>query len=117
MLVVKPSSIPPGLASRILGSVATGPWDAQPDDLVRLELPPDLRDTNLVGALAAPGARLYDLVDGGTLSVVQGLGDAGGTFVRFRENWCSVAGISHQVPFKVDEIVARMRPLLRTGSS
>jgi hypothetical protein len=117
VLVVKPSSIPPGLASRILGSVATGPWDAQPDDLVRLELPPDLRDTNLVGALAAPGARLSDLVDGGTLSVVQGLGDAGGTFVRFREGWCSVAGISHQVPFKVDEIVARMRPLLRTGSS
>jgi len=112
VLVVKPSSIPAGLASRIMGSVATGPWDAQPDDLVRLELPPDLRDTNLVGALAAQGARLYDLVDGGTLSVVQGLGDAGGLFVRFRESWCAVAGISHQIPFKVDEIVARLRPLL-----
>jgi hypothetical protein len=115
VLVVKPSSIPAGLASRILGSVATGPWDAQPDDLVRLELPPDLRDTNLVGALAAPGARLYDLVDGGTLSVVQGLGDAGGMFVRFREDWCAVAGVTHQIPFKVDEIVARVRPLIRAG--
>ncbi len=114
-LVVKPSSIPAGLASRIMGSVATGPWDAQSDDLVRLELPPDLRDTNLLGALAAPGARLYDLVDGGTLSVVQGLGDAGGMFVRFREGWCAVAGVSHQIPFKVDEIVARVRPLLSGG--
>jgi hypothetical protein len=114
-LVVKPSSIPAGLASRIMGSVATGPWDAQSDDLVRLDLPPDLRDTNLLGALAAPGARLYDLVDGGTLSVVQGLGDAGGMFVRFREGWCAVAGVSHQVPFKVDEIVARVRPLFRGG--
>ncbi len=112
-LVVKPSSIPAGLASRIMGSVATGPWDAQSDDLVRLELPPDLRDTNLLGALGAPGARLYDLVDSGTLSVVQGLGDAGGMFVRFREGWCAVAGVSHQVPFKVDEIIARVRPLLR----
>ena len=114
-LVVKPSSIPAGLASRIMGSVATGPWDAQSDDLVRLELPPDLRDTNLLGALAAPGARLYDLVDGGTLSVVQGLGDAGALFVRFREGWCAVAGVSHQIPFKVDEVVARVRPLLRDG--
>jgi hypothetical protein len=85
LLVVKPSSLPAGMASRILGTVATADWDAQPDHLKRLELPADLKDTNLVGALAPPGASLYELVDTATLSVVQGLGDAGGMLVRFRE--------------------------------
>jgi hypothetical protein len=117
VLVVKPSSLPAGLASRVLGALATGAWDAQPDDLERLTLPPDLRDTNLVGALAPPEARLYDLVDGTTLSVVQGLGDAGATVVSFREGWCSVEGTSRQLPFEVDEIVARVRPLLRAFRS
>lgn len=112
VLVVKPSSVPAGLASRMLGSVATGPWDSQPDDLQRLELPLDLRDTNLVGALGPPGAGLYDLVDASTLGVVQGLGDLGGTHVRFRDGWCAVDGISHQIPFRLEDLVARIRPLL-----
>ncbi len=83
VLTVKPSSLAPGLATRMLGALATGPWDAQPDDLQRLEIPPDLKNTNLVGVLGPSGARLYDLVDASTLSVVQGLGDAGGMFVQF----------------------------------
>lgn len=112
LLVVKPSSLPAGLASRMLGTLATGAWDAQPDDLKRLDLPADLKDTNLVGALAPSGASLYELVDTATLSVVQGLGDAGGMLVRFREGWCSVAGTSSRIPFKVEELVARLRPLL-----
>jgi hypothetical protein len=112
VLIVKPSSLAPGLATRILGALATGPWDVQPDDLRRLEIPPELRETNLVGALGPPGSGLYDLVDARTLGVVQGLGDAGGTFVRFRDAWCSVAGASRQIPFRVDELLARIRPLL-----
>jgi hypothetical protein len=73
----------------------------------------DARDhTNVLGALGPPGASLYELVDPGTLSVVQGLGDAGGIFVRFRDAWCGVAGPSRQIPFKVEELVARLRPLL-----
>lgn len=112
VLIVKPTSLTHGLATRMLESIATGPWDAQPDDLGRLELPPDLRDTNVVGALGPPGATLYDLVDAPVLSVVQGLGDAGGIFVRFRDGWCTVAGAGAQIPFRLDELVARVRPLL-----
>ncbi len=112
VLTVKPSSLAPGLAAQMLGALATGPWDAQPGGLHRLELPPDLKDTNVVGALGAPGASLYDLVDARTLSVVQGLGDAGGMFVQCRDAWCSVAGASVQIPFRVEELVARIRPLL-----
>ena len=113
VLAVKPSSLSPGIATRLLGAIATGPWDAQPDDLRRIELPPDLKNTNLMGALGPPGASLYDLVDSTTLSVVQGLGDAGGLLVRFRDTWCSVASASDQIPFRLDEIVARIRPLAR----
>ena len=112
VLVVKPSSLAPGLATRMLGTIATGPWDAQPDDLQRLELPMDLRNTNLVGALGPPGASLYDLVDSPTLGVIQGLGDVGGMFVRFRDAWCVVASTSKQIPFRADEVVSRIRPLL-----
>lgn len=112
VLAVKPSSLAPGLATQVLGALATGPWDAQPDDLRRLELPPDLKGTNVVAALGAPGANLYDLVDARTLSVVQSLGDAGGMFVQCRDAWCSVASASAQIPFRVEELVARIRPLL-----
>jgi hypothetical protein len=112
VLTVKPSSLAHGLATRMLGALATGPWDALPDDLQRLEIPLDLRETNLVGALGRPGTRLYDLIDTPTLSVVQGLGDAGGMFVHFRDGWCAVSSASAQIPFRVEELVARIRPLL-----
>jgi hypothetical protein len=112
VLIVKPTSMAPGLATRLLGAVATGPWDAQPDDLQRLELPADLRDTNLLGALGPAGARLHDLAGADVLSVAMGLGDAGGMWVRLRGEWCVVAGGSARIPFRVDEIVARIRALL-----
>jgi hypothetical protein len=112
VLTVKPSSLPPGIATRMMGAIATGPWDAQPDDLHRLEIPPDLKDSNLVGALGPRGASLYDLVDTSMLSVVKGLGDSGGILVRLRDSWCSVASTSAQIPFRVDELVGRIRPLL-----
>lgn len=113
LLLVKPSSLAPGLATRILGAVAGAPWNAQPDDLHPLELPLDLKDTNLVAALGPSGASLYDLVDGPTLAVVQNLGDAGALFVSFRDGWCSAAGASAQIPFRVDQVILLLRPLLR----
>jgi len=112
VVLVKPSSLAPGLATRMLGAIAAGPWDAQAADLRRLELPADLRNTNVVAALGPPGAGLYDLIDSRALSVVQGLGDAGGMFVRCRESWCAVSGASAQIPYRIDHIVAGIRPLL-----
>ena len=111
-LTVKPSSVAPGLGTRMLRAVATAPWDSQPDDLQRLDLPPDLKDTNLVAALGPPGATLYDLVDTRTLSVVQGLGDAGGMFVQCRDAWCSVTSAGSQMPFRLDELIGRIRGVL-----
>jgi hypothetical protein len=111
VLAVKPSSLAPGIATRMLGALATGPWTTQPDDLQRLELPADLVDTNLLGALGPAGSSLYDLVEARILSAVQGIGDSGGWTIRLRDEWCTVEAGHWQVPFRVDEIVARMRPL------
>jgi len=112
VLFVKPTSLAPGLATRLISAIATGPWDTQPDDLERIELPPELKDTNLLAALGPRGARFHDLVDGATLSVVQGLGDAGAMIVRLRDEWCVVEAAQWKTPFQVDELVARLRPLL-----
>jgi hypothetical protein len=112
VLTVKPSTLAPGLATRMIGAVATAPGDAQPDDLQRLELPRDLTGTNLIAAVGPPGANLYDLVDSRTLSVVQTLGDAGAMSVRFRDGWCTVAGVGAQLPFRLDQVLAGIRSLL-----
>jgi hypothetical protein len=112
LMVVKPSSIGSGLATRILRSVAAGPWDTHPDDLERLELPPDLQNSNLLGVLGPRGARLYDLVDAGTLAVVQRLGDAGGMWILMRDGWCAVASGGKEKPFQLSELLSHVRPLL-----
>jgi hypothetical protein len=112
VLTVKPSSLAHGFATRMIGAVAAGPWDAQPDDLERLDLPRDLTGTNVVAALGPPGANLYDLVDSRTLSVVQTLGDAGALSLQFRDAWCTVSGLGEQVPFRLDQVLASIRSLL-----
>ncbi len=111
-LVVKSSAIQPGLATRLISEVAAGPWDAQPDDLVKLEVPPDLQNTNVLAALGPKGSSFYGLIEPGAVSVFQGIGDAGGMFVRMRGEWCTISNTSYQVPFRVDQVVERMRPLI-----
>lgn len=58
------------------------------------------------------GANFHDLIDARTLSVVQGIGDAGGTLVRFRDSWWTVASTSRLIPFRLQELLARIQPLL-----
>jgi hypothetical protein len=112
VLTLKPSSLPAGLATRMLGAVATGPWDSQPDDLRRIELSRDLGNSNLVAALGPAGASLYDLVDARVLGTMLSLGDAGGTMARFRDDWCSVSSISGRIPFRLERVIASIRLLL-----
>lgn len=115
-LTVKPSALAPSLASRLIGSLAAAPWDARPDDLNALKLPPDLERTNVIAALGPSGASLYDLIDATTLNTIQGLGDAGGLFVHLRDGWCTVSGNSSQIPFRLPELVAQIESLLSSGS-
>lgn len=112
VVVVKPSSLSTGLGTKLIGAIAAGSWDSQPDDLARIELPRDLEGSNIIAALGTPGASFYDLIDAGTLSALQGAGDAGGLVVRMRNGWCSISSASEQIPFKVDQLVALVRPLV-----
>jgi hypothetical protein len=104
VLVVKPSSLPAGMGSRLVGSVATGAWDAQPDDLTRIEIPTDLTGTNLIGALGPAGASLHDLVDPGSLATLQGVGDCGAMTVTCRGEWCSLVSASARLPLDVPKL-------------
>lgn len=111
-LFIKPTSLPSGPATRMMGALATGPWDALPDDLRRGEVPSDLKNTNLVGVLAPPHMNLYDLIDAGSLGTMLSFGDAGGMFVQFRGAWCTISNTSARIPCQVDKLVASIQPLL-----
>jgi hypothetical protein len=111
-LVVKPSSIPSGLATRMVSTIAKIPAGARKDSLVGIDLPRDRSDKNLIAALGPRGASLYDLVDSSTLGVLESLGDAGAIFVHVQDGWCTVASPTSQIPFRADQVVTRIRPLL-----
>ena len=104
MLFVKPTELPAGTASTLIGAVATGAWDSQPDDLEKLEIPVDLQHTNLIGILAPPGTSLYDLIDPATLSALQQVGDHGALVVMCRGEWCSLAAASPRMPLHLDKL-------------
>ena len=104
MLFVKPTGIPAGTATNLIGAVATGAWDSQPDDLAKLEIPIDLKHTNLMGALGPSGATLYDLIDTATLSALQHVGDHGALVVTCRGEWCSLAAASLRMPLDLDKL-------------
>ncbi|MGH7468938.1 MAG: hypothetical protein ACRENP_13370 [Longimicrobiales bacterium] len=115
VLTLKPTALAHGLATRLIGAVAAGPWDVQPDDLQRIEIPHALKNGNVVAALGSPGASLYDVVDSSALEVLQDLGDAGALCVRLRDEWCSISGVNaRQMPFQLEQLLSRIQPLLRT---
>ena len=104
MLFVKPSDIAEGTATSLIGAVATGAWDSQPDDLTKLEIPTELQGTNIIGALGPKGETLYNLIDNNTLSLMQNVGDCGAYIVTCRAEWCSLSSPSARMPFDLDRI-------------
>ena len=104
MLFLKPTGVPAGTATTLIGAVATGAWDSQPDDLRKLEIPVDLRDTNLIGALGPSGTSFYDLIDAATLSALQHVGDHGALVVICRGEWCSLGAPTPGTPLDVDKL-------------
>lgn len=103
-IFVKPGSLPAGAATKLIGTVATGTWDSQPDDLEKLELPMDLKSTNVIGARGPRGASLYDLLDTSALSVIQQVGDCGVMLVMCRGEWCSLTSTSRRMPMDVAKL-------------
>ena len=112
MLIVKPSALKPGLATDLIGLMAGGPWDAQPEDLEKIEIPIELADSNVVQAFGPRAGSLTELVDVKSLDALKDVGDSGATFVQCRDGWCAVSGMSKK-GFQVEDIVNRIKPLLR----
>ena len=104
VLFIKPTPLQAGTATHLIGAIATGGWDSQPDDLKALDIPPDLKGTNLIGALGPQAASFYDLIDGQTMTLMQHLGDAGVMIVNCRDAWCSLSAPSLRMPFDLDQL-------------
>ncbi len=109
-MFIKPSSLPTGTATKFIGAMAAGPWDIQPDDLVKLEVTIDHQAPNLLSVLAPAGASLYDLIDAKTLAAMQQLGDCGiMAIVMCRNSWCSLNIPTGRMPLNLD----RLWPIIR----
>lgn len=113
MLFVKSSDISAGIATKLIGAVATGAWDSQPDDLTKLAIPVDLQGTNLIGALGPAGASLYDLIDAETLNRLLVAGDCGAAIVHCRGELCSLSSVDPRMPLDLERIIPFLRDLVR----
>ena len=109
MLFVKPSNLAEGTATQLIGTVATGAWDSQPDDLTKLEIPIELKGSNILGALGPSGASLNDLIDSAALALMQQVGDAGVLIVTCRGEWCSLASPSGRMKLDLDKLLPIIR--------
>lgn len=102
VLFFKPSALRSGTSATFVGSLATGGWDSQPDDLTRLPVPEDLRHGNLIGILAPAGASLFELIEPKAIAALQPVGDHGATRVACRDGWCSFSSSSTRHDFDLE---------------
>lgn len=104
VLFFKPSSLRSGTSATLVGRLTTSGWDAQPDDLTRLEVPVELQQSNLIGILAPAGAELYQLIDSKDLAAMQQLADFGVLVVTCRGGWCSLASSSTRMKLDLERL-------------
>jgi len=89
-IYLKPTSLKEGMATKLLRSVATTGWDSQSDDLVKIELPADLQNSNILGVMGPKDCSFYDLFDSTALSLLVHGADNDVFTIRCRENLCSI---------------------------
>jgi len=89
-IYLKPGSIKAGVATKLISSSITINWDSQADDLVKIKLPRELSESNVLGLMAQKGCSLYDLFDSSALSLLGLAGDNGIFTIRCRGNLCSI---------------------------
>lgn len=112
MLWIKPSELLSSTAQKLIGAMATGTWDSQPDDLKKIEIPIDLRGGNLIGALAPDGYTLRDSIDSRALEILQGIGDGGALIAMCRAEMCSLTAVSARMPLDLDQLLPLIRRLI-----
>jgi len=113
VLFFKPSALRPGTSATLIGSLATSGWDSQPDDLTRLEVPVELRQSNLIGILAPANASLFELIDSKDLAALQSVADFGILVVTCRGGWCSFANSTTRMDLDLE----RLWPLIQQLTS
>lgn len=111
VLFFKPSALRSGTSATLIGSLATGGWDSQPDDLTRLEVPVELQQSNLIGVLAPAGASLYDLIDPKDLAAMQQVADFGVLVVSCRGDWCTFASSTTRMELDLENLWPIIRQL------
>lgn len=104
VLFFKPSALRPGTSATLIGNLATSGWDAQPDDLTRLDVPIELQQSNLIGVLAPAGATLHDLIDSKHLAAMQQIADFGVLAVTCRGDWCSFASSTTRMDLDLERL-------------
>lgn len=112
MLFIKPSELLSSTAEKLIGAMATGAWDSQPDDLEKTEIPIDLQGGNLIGALAPKGYTLRDTIDSQALEILQGIGDGGALIAMCRDEMCSLTAVSARMPLDLDQLLPLIRRLI-----
>ena len=115
VLFFKPSNLRSGTSATLIGKMTTSGWDSQPDDLTRLEVPPDLGQTNLIGILAPAGASLFELIDPKSLATLECVADHGIMEVRFRDGWCCFSSSSTRMKLEIDRIWSIIEALMRSS--
>ena len=88
-IYLKPTSLEEGMTTRLLRSVTTTGWDSQSDDLVKIELPPDLQNSNILGVMGPKDCSFYDIFDSTALSLLVHGADNDVFTIRYRGNLCS----------------------------
>lgn len=112
VLYLKPSSLTEGLSTRLIRRLATADWDAQVDDVVKLELPAELAESNVLGALGPPGTHLHQLLSPGQMVRLLQAGDRGLYIITCRGDDCTLATPSGQTNLDLDRVWAFISDLV-----
>ena len=101
-IYLKPTSLKEGMATNLLRSVATTGWASQSDDLVKIELPADLQNSNILGVMGPKNCSFYDLFDSTALSLLVHGADNDVFTIRCRENLCSIESplVGHKMDYE-----------------
>jgi len=89
-IYLKPTSLKEGIGTKLIRSVVTMGWDSQADDLVKIELPAGLQNSNVLGVMGPKNCSFYDLFDSNTLSLLLRGADNDVFIMHCRENLCSI---------------------------
>jgi len=114
-IYLKPTSLKEGTTTKILRSVTTTGWDSQSDDLIKIELPAALQNSNILGVMGPENCSFYDLFDSSTLGLLVRGADNDVFTIRYRENLCSVESphVGHERDYK--KMWSFIKLLIRQG--